>query len=203
MFSIGVSFKCAALEHGRGISDVCLPTSSVDFTVSFGDLLRLIMNMVHTTKIFKKRLFQLKQSKKWEQRFAAKIMLYMCLIKFSYCGWIRGQPRIPRLWPRKYFSASASLWPRPRKVLKTSASFLPRPRRGCPRRGRGLRGPASGLGRPWIIWFLYKMFTFLVRKSYGFGGPENLCFPTVKKKVVTYKMLYVIFESTAKTRNCT
>eukprot|EP00493_Phyllostaurus_siculus_P023211 UN23546 len=26
------------------------------------------------------------------------------------------------------------------------------------------------------------MFKFLVRKSYGFGGPENLCFPTDKKK---------------------
>ena len=23
---------------------------------------------------------------------------------------------------------------------------------------------------------------FLVRKSYSFGGPENLCFPTVNKK---------------------
>ena len=64
VFNWGFHFKCAALEHGRGISDVCLPTSSVDFTVSFGDLLRLIINMVHTTKIFKKRLFQLKQSKK-------------------------------------------------------------------------------------------------------------------------------------------
>ena len=26
------------------------------------------------------------------------------------------------------------------------------------------------------------MFTFLVRKSYSFGVPENLCFPTGKKK---------------------
>ena len=54
VLNFGLHFKCAELEHGRGISDVRLFTSSVGTSRSpVEDLLRLIINVVHTAKNFK------------------------------------------------------------------------------------------------------------------------------------------------------